>query len=150
LDRSIQVQRFERPDLDRVIQIEEASFGSEAWDRKLLLEYFRIAPQLFLVAKARRRIQGYSITVALAGSRSAELVSLAVDPRARRQGVGRALMEATRVELRARNLKSWWLMVRTTNESAVRFYEKCGFVQVRLVKRYYGAGRDAWRMRTVP
>jgi ribosomal-protein-alanine N-acetyltransferase len=150
LDRSIQVQPFELSDLDRVVAIENASFGSEAWDRKVLLEYFRLSPELFLVAKVGRRIHGYSITVTLARSGSAELVSIAVDPRERQRGVGRALVEATRAQLRARQMKSWWLMVRTTNESAIRFYEQCGFVQARLVKRYYGAGRDAWRMRTIP
>ncbi len=37
-------------------------------------------------------------------------------------------------------------MVSTTNAPALRFYRQYGFVRTRLVKRYYGAGRDAWRM----
>ncbi len=141
---------FEPPDLDRVVAIEDASFGCEAWSRKLLLDYFRLTPELFLIAQAGRSIHGYSITVVQAGSRGAELVSIAVDPRRRRRGVATALIEATRAQLRARRVKTWWLMVRTTNESAIRFYEQSGFVPVRQVKRYYGRGRDAWRMRAVP
>jgi ribosomal protein S18 acetylase RimI-like enzyme len=38
-------------------------------------------------------------------------------------------------------------MVSTANAPALRFYRQFGFVRTRLVKRYYGAGRDAWRMR---
>jgi [ribosomal protein S18]-alanine N-acetyltransferase len=148
LDPSIQVQPFERADLERVAAIEEKSFGPDAWDRNLLLEHFRVSPELFLVAKVGRRIQGYSITVPFAVSRSAELVSIAVDPRARQRGLGRALLNATRAQLQQRHIKTWWLMVRVTNETAIRFYEQCGFTKVRAVKRYYGAGRDAWRMRT--
>ncbi len=37
-------------------------------------------------------------------------------------------------------------MVSTANAPALRFYRQYGFVRTRLVKRYYGAGRDAWRM----
>ena len=39
------------------------------------------------------------------------------------------------------------LMVSTANAPALRFYRQYGFVRTRLVKRYYGPGRDAWRMR---
>jgi ribosomal protein S18 acetylase RimI-like enzyme len=39
------------------------------------------------------------------------------------------------------------LMVSTANAPALRFYRQYGFIRTRLVKRYYGAGRDAWRMR---
>ena len=88
---------------------------------------------------------GYSITCA--GSRNAELVSIAVDPRDRSRGVGQALLDRTLAELRQRRVKTWWLMVWTTNEPGIRFYEKYGFTRVKIVKRYYGAHRDAWRMR---
>jgi hypothetical protein len=41
-------------------------------------------------------------------------------------------------------------MVSTLNAPALRFYREYGFIRTRLVKRYYGAGRDAWRMRLQP
>lgn len=109
------------------------------------MEYFRKSPDLFLVCKVGRRIAGYIITVKVRGG--AELVSIAVDPQQRRQGVGQAMLDASRAELRARGVKHWWLMVRTTNEGAIAFYERYGFARTRLVKRYYGAGQDGYRMR---
>ena len=127
--------------------IEHASFGEDAWDRHLLLEYFRDTPELYFVARVGRRLAGYIITVRLGGSRSAELVSIAVDPKDRHRGVGRAMLDATRAELHSRRIRTWWLMVGTVNETAISFYERYGFTRTRLVKRYYGAGRDAWRMR---
>lgn len=129
----------------RVLEIEQVSFGKDAWDEKLFLSYYRHCPDLFLVAVARRRIAGYSITCA--GRRDAELVSIAVDPRDRRHGIAQALLNHTLEELSALRLKTWWLMVETENEAALRFYEKFGFVRSKIVKRYYGAGRHAWRMR---
>jgi ribosomal-protein-alanine N-acetyltransferase len=132
-------------DLDRILEIEQASFGPDAWDRGLFLEYLRRCPDLFLVALRARRIRGYIITCA--GSKNAELVSIAVDPRDRQRGLGRAMLDGTLAQLRSRPVSTWWLMVATTNESAMRFYENYGFVRTRRSKRYYGSGRDAWRMK---
>jgi ribosomal-protein-alanine N-acetyltransferase len=138
----VEVRRFTRRDLERVVAIERASFGQDAWQPELFLEYWRACPDLFLIARLRRRIAGYSIT--RTDWRGAELESIAVDPPYRGHGVAQALLKATVSQLRARTLR---LMVGTKNESALRFYERFGFTRVRKVKRYYGPGRDAWRMR---
>ncbi len=147
MDRSIQVRPFEPKDLDRVAAIEKASFGADAWNPKLLLDYARTSPELFLIARSGRGIAGYIITVIPRRSRTAELVSIAVDPRKRTRGVGRSLLEAARVQLQLRKIKTWWLMVATANETAIRFYERYGFARTRVVRGYYGAERDAWRMK---
>jgi len=139
------VRQFQRDSLERILAIERHSFGRDAWNRKLFLHYFRECPGLFLVAIVGRRIAGYII--ACAESRNAELASIAVDSRDRRQGVGRALLDDTLARLRAHGIKTWWLMVEVANEPAIQFYEKYGFTRTRRVKGYYGPGRDAWRMR---
>jgi ribosomal-protein-alanine N-acetyltransferase len=147
---TIDVRRFARRDLERVVAIERASFGKDAWRPELFLEYWHASPELFLIAKHCHRIVGYSIT--RTGWRGAELESIAVDPPYRGRGVAQALLQATisglraglRAGSRARTLR---LMVGTDNEAALRFYERYGFTRVKKVPRYYGAGRDAWRMR---
>jgi ribosomal-protein-alanine N-acetyltransferase len=141
----VQIRPVQSGDLDRILEIERASFGADAWDRKLFLEYFRRCPDLFLVARRSRRIAGYIITCI--GLRTTELVSIAVDPRDRQRGHGRALLDATLALLRSRRVRAWRLMVETDNEAAIRFYEDYGFVRARRSKRYYGPGRDAWRMK---
>ena len=136
---------FQPDDLDRILEIEHASFGSDAWDRELFLEYFQRCPDLFLVARRARRIAGYIITCTK--SKNAELVSIAVDPRERLRGIGRAMLNETLLELRSRRVSTWWLMVAITNGPAIQFYEGYGFKRTRRSKGYYGTGRDAWRMR---
>lgn len=142
---SIAVEPFEAGDLDGVLAIERASFAGDAWPKKLFVDYFRECPELFLVARRGKKLAGYIITCV--GSRNAELVSIAVDPEARRRGVARALLDYTKAQLKSCRIKTWWLMVDLANESAIAFYEQYGFATIRRVKRYYGAGRDAWRMR---
>jgi ribosomal-protein-alanine N-acetyltransferase len=141
------VRRFELSDLPRVLAIERASFADDAWDEKLFRAFYRRCPDLFLVATVRNRIAAYSITCA--GSKNAELASIAVDPRHRRRGLAQALLDETIAELQASKLKAWWLMVDVDNKPGIAFYEKYGFERTRRVKRYYGPGRDAWRMRRI-
>jgi ribosomal-protein-alanine N-acetyltransferase len=142
---ALDVRRFERRDLRRVAEIERASFGQDAWQPKLFLAYWRASPELFLIASYGRGIAGYSI--ARIDWRGGDLESIAVGPRYRGRGVAQALLQATLVSLRSAGVGALRLMVSTANESALRFYQRFGFVRVRNVKNYYGAGRDAWRMR---
>lgn len=144
MDWPIEVRPFERRNLDRILEIERDSFGKDAWPAKLFEAYWRESPELFVVARHGRRIAGYSVTQT--GWRGAELESIAVDPRYRGRGVARALLDATTAQSRAGTLR---LVVSTSNAPALRFYRQYGFVRTRLVKRYYGPGRDAWRMRYI-
>jgi ribosomal-protein-alanine N-acetyltransferase len=145
LASGLTIRPFQPRDLDRILKIEQDSFGPDAWDRELFLEYFRRCPDLFLVAQRPRKIGGYIITCI--GSKGAELVSIAVDPGDRLRGLGRAMLDQTRAQLRSRRVNTWWLMVAIANEPAIHFYENYGFERRRRSKGYYGAGRDAWRMK---
>lgn len=134
-------------DIDRIVEIEVSAFKRDAWERELFVGMLDECPDLFLVAKLGRRIAGYSITCVQRDK--AELVSIAVFPRARLHGVGDALMRRTRQELTRRRVRAWRLMVRIDNEGAIRFYRGFGFRRVRTVKDYYGAGKDAWGMELI-
>ncbi len=144
------IRRLGPADLERILEIEAASFGREAWDRNLFAEYSRTCGDLFLVAEeGPRNICGYMITCTRGGRRrgQAELVSVAVDPRARGRGAASALMESTLRRLRRRAITRLSLMVKTTNGAARAFYEKYGFRKVRRVPRYYEDGADAWLLK---
>ena len=141
---NIHVRRAQAQDLRRILRIEQASFGADAWDAGTLHEYLRHCPQLFLVAETPSRLAGYIITCIESGK--AELVSIAVAPAFRRRCIGKLLLTHTRARLQRRDIGAWWLMVRTTNEPAIRFYRRFGFVLARLVKNYYEDGASAWCM----
>jgi ribosomal-protein-alanine N-acetyltransferase len=131
-------------DLNRIVEIELASFGDEAYDRNLFAEFFRKCGELFLVAEHDREVQGYMVTC-IRGEQ-AELVSVAVDRAARRMGAASALMESTLRRLRRRGTARIGLMVRADNDKARAFYDRYGFEKGRRVPRYYEDGGDGWRM----
>jgi ribosomal-protein-alanine N-acetyltransferase len=138
------VRRLRLADLNRILEIERASFGDEAYDRKLFAEFFQRCGELFLVAEHDGKVQGYMI--ACIRGKQAELVSVAVDPAARGRGVASALMESTLRRLRRRGIARIGLVVKVTNHHARAFYERYGFEKARKAPRYYEDGADGWRM----
>ena len=145
---AISIRIFRLSDLDRILQIEHASFANDAYDRKLFAEFHHKCGELFLVAVKGRSIGGYLIACigGRAGAIRAELVSVAVDPRQRGQGIASTLMASAIRRLRRRGVSRLVLMVKVTNNVAIRFYEGYGFRKTRIVRRYYEDGADGWHM----
>jgi [ribosomal protein S18]-alanine N-acetyltransferase len=142
--RRYTIRRVVPADLDLIQGIEAASFGAEAYDRKLFAAYFARCGELFLVAARGRRVFGYMITCIRGGRRgtAAELVSIAVDPASRQGGAASALLDSTLRRLRRRGATRLHLVVRVTNEPAQALYEKYGFRRVRVLRGYYEDGGD--------
>ena len=136
------IRRIRLSDIERILEIEDASFGKDAYDRKLFAEYLHKCGELFLGAFRGRKLCGYALTRIGAGTTRAELVSIAVDPLYRRKGTAAALLESTLRRLRRRGVTRLTLMVKVTNAPARRFYEKYGFTQLRRVPKYYEDGSD--------
>ena len=148
MNRQFTVRPVRQRDLDRILEIEAASFGVDAYDRNLFAEYTRKCGGLFLVAVRRTKVCAYSITAISPGMirNRAELVSMAVAPAFRRKGAASALMDSTLRRLRRRGVTRLGLMVKVTNQRARDFYVKYGFRKLRLVAGYYEDGADGISM----
>jgi [ribosomal protein S18]-alanine N-acetyltransferase len=73
----------------------------------------------------------------------AEVLTLAVDPLARRQGIATALLEAASAWATSRTATAIFLEVSTVNLPARALYARCGFREVGRRQRYYNDGSDA-------
>lgn len=141
------IRRATAADLERILEIEKASFGREAYDYKLFAYYLRRCGALFLVASGRR-VSGYMITCIRGDARrpSAELVSVAVDPGLRQAGAASALLDSTLRRLRRRGATRLHLVVRIANRPAQAFYKKYRFSPLRVLRGYYEDGGDGIAM----
>jgi ribosomal-protein-alanine N-acetyltransferase len=72
------------------------------------------------------------------------VINLAVDPSARRQGVGTALMHAIERAIPGGDMT---LMVHADNDAAQSLYRRLGYVAEATLPNYYGPGRPGVRMR---
>jgi len=78
---------------------------------------------------------GFAMGRAVAGE--AELLTLAVDPGQRRQGIGAALLSGFLAEAKAREAERAFLEVNPDNDPAVSLYLKAGFTITGRRKGYY-------------
>ncbi|MBV9656365.1 MAG: GNAT family N-acetyltransferase [Acetobacteraceae bacterium] len=77
----------------------------------------------------------------------AELLTVAVDPTARRQGLGTALARRAIAEARGRGARSMFLEVSAENGGARRLYGALGFAAIGRRPKYYAGGGDALVMK---
>jgi [ribosomal protein S18]-alanine N-acetyltransferase len=140
----LEIRSFEAFEMERILEIENASFGAEAYDRKLFAKYYRSPGVLFLVAEEGGEIWGYLL--ASVRGRKAELVSVAVHPAARGKGIASALLRRALRKFPAGGLDRFNLMVRLDNLAAQSLYAKFGFTRIRRVREYYEDGSDGLLM----
>jgi ribosomal-protein-alanine N-acetyltransferase len=140
----VKLRPFVPSDLDRIIEIEESSFTVGAYSRSQFEEFYRDNLEFF-VAEISGKVVGY--IVGYISGETGEIDSIAVDPHFRRLGIGRSLCELIIEKFREMGIKTCFLEVRTTNEPAVRLYEKIGFKIVGILKNFYADGGDAYSMR---
>lgn len=88
------------------------------------------------------------------GDTHGHLVLLCVQPRHRRRGIGRALIDWLQASARVAGLDSLHLELRADNAGARDFYRRLGFNDTVLVPGYYAQAVAAQRMvlalRTAP
>jgi len=140
----VKLRRIEPGDLDRVVEIERASFPLDAYSRSHLTRLYRKAADGFIVAELNGEIVGYVI-----GCTRRELGrvdSLAVDLKCRSMGIGSALIEFILDRFATRGITKVQLEVRPSNQSAIRLYQRFGFQIVGTINRHYRDGSSAYRM----
>lgn len=120
-------------DVEALARIHAAAFTTPApWSAAEIAGFLSL-PHAFLLS----RPQGFLIGTAVAGE--AELVTLAVDPPARRQGHATALVAAFLRQARALGAETAFLEVAAENPAAIAVYESQGFVCTGRRPGYYRA-----------
>lgn len=92
-------------------------------------------------------LDGQGFILCRAAADEAEILTLAVAPLVRRNGVGRALVEAAASVAAARGADSLFLEVASDNAAALALYAASAFEPAGLRRGYYAGGADAVVMR---
>lgn len=121
-------------DIPEVLHIERRSF-SIPWQEPTFRGLLRRRSASLLVAEEAGTIVGYAALWYAADE--AELGDLAVLPEARRQGLGRWILDRAMEDAKRRGAEQVFLEVRASNEDARRLYEKAGFDTVGVRPSYY-------------
>ena len=150
-----QLRRADAADVPAIMELERSIFVSDAWSERSMLSEVTGQHGYYLVAfdpDDPGTIDGYAGLLAPRGGGEGDIQTIAVAPRARRRGLGRALMRALIGEARNRGAREVFLEVRADNPGAQTLYQQLGFEEIGVRPKYYQPdGIDAIVMRlTIP
>ncbi|AFK22021.1 ribosomal protein S18-alanine N-acetyltransferase [Pyrococcus sp. ST04] len=131
-------------DIAYIMRIEHLSFR-EKYPRGLFLTFLESNPETFLVAEYNGQVIGYVMGY-LKPDMEGHIMSIAVHPDYRGNGIGKALMVAVINKLFKKGARWIGLEVRVSNERAINLYKKLGFKIVKRIISYYSDGEDAYYM----
>ena len=125
-------------DLAALARLHGLCFPEDRWDEKALAELLAMNGASGHLIEDGAAILGFILDIMLIGE--AEVLTLAVAPKARRQGVARLLLEDLFRRARRGGAGNVGLEVAADNTAARRLYQSCGFLQTGRRSGYYRRG----------
>jgi N6-L-threonylcarbamoyladenine synthase/ribosomal-protein-alanine N-acetyltransferase len=135
-----QFRRASEADVPAIMVLERATFVNDAWSERSMRHEVGGEHSYYLVAfrpESPDEIEGYAGLLAPSGSTDGDIQTIAVAPGARRQGLGRALMQTLLGEARRRGVMTVFLEVRADNPGAQTLYRMLGFEEIGVRPHYY-------------
>ncbi|HSC46665.1 MAG TPA: GNAT family N-acetyltransferase [Gammaproteobacteria bacterium] len=140
------IRPAELADLDALVALEERCFEADRLDRGSLRHALASLTMLGLVDEDRDQVRGYVLLRFRRQSTQVRILSLAVDPDARRQGVARALLKEVETAAQEQGVTELILELREDNAVALALYRSLGFDQTGTLLAYYHDKSDALRL----
>jgi ribosomal protein S18 acetylase RimI-like enzyme len=123
------IRAFRKGDQDAVVALWQACELTRPWNnpRKDIERKMTVQPELFLVGLVDDKI----VATLMAGydGHRGWVNYLAVAPEHRRQGLGRVLMQEAEERLLALGCPKVNIQVRSSNQEALHFYKRIGYLQ---------------------
>lgn len=121
-------------DIEQVSEIENASF-SMPWSKQDFIDSIDREDTIYLVAYEDDKIKGYCGLWNIVNE--GNINNVAVAPMYRGNQIGFQMLSRLIEIGNEKNIEAYTLEVRKSNESAIKLYEKLGFVQEGIRKNFY-------------
>ena len=120
--------------VEAIAQLEKICF-SDPWSINSISSELNNPLSVWVVALDGDKLVGYVGSQSVLGW--ADMMNIAVDPRYRRKGVGRRLVNELIAKLQHNDVTCLTLEVRASNAGAIALYNELGFIQVGKRPNYY-------------
>jgi len=136
-------------DIPVLATYEKELFPYSPWSTSQFKEEFAGIPKtrFMSVAEDGNTIVGYCGVFVPAPGIEADILTVAVLPSHRRQGIAKEFMRQIEAYAIEREASAMMLEVEISNESAIKLYESLGYMKISVRMDYYGPGKDAHVMR---
>ena len=135
----IEILKMQSTHIPQIAALEKLCF-SEPWSENSISGELDNPLSLWLVAVDGDCVAGYVGSQSVMGE--TDMMNIAVSPDYRRQGVAAALIEELVRQLKVGGNHCLTLEVRSSNDSAIKLYEKLGFIQVGRRPNYYRSPKE--------
>lgn len=139
--------RSYRPgDLEAMVELDAACFeGPFRFSREAMRRFVEAENAWVIVATDRKQLTGFCVVhrEKTDGADVGYLVTIDVDERRRRHGIGRKMLSDAEMWVRSWNGAGILLHVFLKNKRAVEFYEELKYRRVDVQQGFYGPGLDA-------
>jgi ribosomal-protein-alanine N-acetyltransferase len=135
------IRRFRPEDLPKVIRLVDMIF-QERYDVSMYMNLFQSWPDGFHVAFSGSEVVAFILGM-ISGPRHARVLLLGVDPPFWSQGLGTQLLWTFMRAAQALPADTITLEVRMSNQRALAFYYRQGFMITGIIPNYYKDGESA-------
>ena len=142
---AFRIRRATPMDLPALLALERSAFTTDHLSLRQYRQHLISPTAIVLVAVDKTGLLGTALVFFRRESDLARLYSIAVAHGARGRGVGEALLAAVERSARERGARRMRLEVHQGNASAMRLYERRGYVRFAERLGYYENGGHAWR-----
>lgn len=139
MQSNVQILPFGEAQLEEVYAVFRDAIP-ECWSVEALREELHHPMARILVAIQNRVVLGFVQARHIAGE--GDLLNIAVSAAARRQGIGRILIQALLELAQKEKIAHYILEVREQNTPAIAFYESLGMIRVGRRRDFYRAPTD--------
>jgi len=140
----LKIRRVQANDIFPVIALAYDTLP-ERYNPSIFNQFYESFPEGFLVAVYNHTIIGFLIGIKTT-TNTARILMLSVNDNKRKQGIGSALLWQFLSEMKNHQITQVELELRTTNQGALEFYKKQGFIQRETLHQFYQNGEDAYSM----
>jgi len=124
-------------DIDELVRLEDISFHTDRISRRSFKYLLTRGKALTLVNETENVLSGYAMLLFHGGTYNARLYSIAVDPCARGNGIGRMLLNAVEMAAMEKECVYIRLEVREDNSEARELYQSFGYKIIKIIPDYY-------------
>ncbi len=142
------LRSYDPRDFAALYKLDQSCFPPGISYSKTTLRYFlTLASADCVIAEQGGKIVGFILSEE--NPPLAHIITLDVDAKHRRHGIGAALLEMLESNLAARGVRSILLETAVDNDAAVAFWKSRGYRIEATLKRYYLKRIDAYEMRKI-
>lgn len=143
----LKIEKLTQKYLNDVFEISKSEFGAGSWSFKMFEEELIEKNRFSYCVTENGHVVSFINVLECEGENGREYNILNIASKVKNKGYATKLIEKVKDKAKNEGIVNLWLEVDAKNQNAINLYEKLGFKQIAIRKKYYKNGNDALILR---